>query len=363
MNSPESRAAQGAAQPTPSSPHPHSTYKAAGVDIHAGYDVVRRIKAHAASTHRPEVLQGIGSFGSFFALDTAKYKDPVLVSGTDGVGTKLKIAFMTGVHNTIGIDAVAYCVNDILCQGAEPLFFLDYIALWKTIPELVEQIVAGVAEGCRQAGCALVGGETAEMPGFYSAGEYDLAGFAVGAVDRADVIDGSRVRPGDVVIGLASTGLQSSGYSLVRHILFGRHQISVETHVPEFGHTWGEELLKPTGIYARALGALRRAVDVRGIANISGGGLPENVPRTLGDGLQARIKKGSWPVPPVFTRLQQLGEVDDAELAATFNLGVGMVAIVAGDQADAAVRTLAQAGTTAWPIGEIETGTAGLVWS
>ena len=257
------------------------TYRAAGVDIEAGYEAVRRIRTHARTTFRPGVLGDIGTFGGLFAVPVDRYREPVLVSGTDGVGTKLKIAFMTGRHDTVGIDVVAYCVNDILCQGAEPLFFLDYIGIGKLDPDVVERIVAGVAEGCRQAGCALIGGETAELPGLYAEGEYDLVGFAVGVVERERLIDGKRTRAGDIILGIASTGLQSSGYSLVRKVCFEKAGLKVEEYIPELGRTLAEELLQPTGIYAKALSALLQACDVRGIANISGGGLPENLPRAL----------------------------------------------------------------------------------
>jgi len=340
-----------------------TSYKASGVDIEAGYEAVRRIQEHTKSTFRPEVLRGIGSFGSFFALDTAKYKEPVLVSGADGVGTKLKIAFMMDKHDTIGIDAVAYCVNDIVCQGAEPLFFLDYLALGKLDPMMVEAIVSGVAKGCREAGCSLVGGETAEMPGFYAAGEYDLAGFAVGVVERDAVIDGSRVRAGDVVVGIASTGLQSSGFSLVRHICFERARLSVETHVEALGRTLGEELLEPTGIYVPAILSLISKFDVKGIANISGGGLPENLPRSVGQGLEIVVRKGSWETPPVFPWIQSLGNVDEAEMFKTFNMGVGMAVIVSQGDVDAVIAQLASLGWRSWPIGEIRAGEGGVVFS
>jgi len=340
-----------------------TSYKAAGVDIEAGYEAVRRIEAHTRSTFRPEVLKGIGSFGSFFALDTAKYKQPVLVAGADGVGTKLKIAFMMDKHDTVGIDAVAYCVNDIICQGAEPLFFLDYLALGKLDPEVVEAVVAGVAKGCRLAGCSLVGGETAEMPGFYPVGEYDLAGFAVGVVERSAVVDGSRVQAGDVIIGIASTGLQSSGFSLVRRICFDKARLSVETHIPEFGRTLGEELLEPTGIYVSAILSLIAKFDVRGVANISGGGLPENVPRAMGPGLSAVIRKGSWEVPPVFPWLKSTGNVAEDEMYRTFNMGIGMAVIVPGSQVAGVIEHLGSLGWKAWAIGEVRPGEKGVVFS
>lgn len=340
-----------------------TSYRASGVDIEAGYEAVRRIEAHTRSTFRPEVLRGIGSFGGFFALDTAKYKNPVLVSGADGVGTKLKIAFMMDKHDTIGIDAVAYCVNDIVCQGAEPLFFLDYLALGKLDPNVVEAVVAGVAKGCRAAGCSLVGGETAEMPGFYPGGEYDLAGFAVGVVERDAVIDGSLAREGDIVVGIAATGLQSSGFSLVRQICFEKARLSVDQYIEDFGRTLGEELLEPTGIYVPAILDLVSQFDVRGIANISGGGLPENLPRALGAGHAVHIRKGTWEIPPVFSWLQSVGNVSEDEMFRTFNMGIGMAVIVAEAQADGLVGRLTELGWTAWPIGSIRAGEKGVVFS
>lgn len=337
-----------------------STYKEAGVDIEAGYEAVRRIRPHAESTFRPEVLRGIGSFGGFFALDVAKYKSPVLVSGTDGVGTKLKVAFLAGRHDTVGIDAVAYCVNDIVCQGAEPLFFLDYLAMGKLDPRVVEEVIRGVAEGCRRAGCALVGGETAEMPGFYAPGEYDLAGFAVGVVERERVVDGSKARPGDVVLGIASTGLQSSGFSLVRRICFDKAKLSVDAHIGELGRTLAEELLEPTGIYAKAILDVLEACEVHGVANISGGGLPENLPRAVRDGLSLEVKLGSWPVPRVFTWLQELGRVPEEEMYRTFNMGVGMALVLPEEACAEAVRRLAGHGWNAWPIGRVVEGEGGV---
>jgi len=339
------------------------TYRAAGVDIKAGYEAVRRIRAHARSTFRPGVLGEIGSFGGLFALDIAKYREPVLVSGTDGVGTKLKVAFMAGRHDTVGIDAVAYCVNDILCQGAEPLFFLDYLALGRLDPEVVEEIVKGVAEGCRRAGCALIGGETAEMPGFYPPGEYDLAGFAVGVVERERLIDASRTAPGHVVLGIASTGLQSSGFSLVRRIVFDKAKLSVDHYVEELGRSVGEELLEPTGIYVPAVQALLRTCDVRGLANISGGGLPENLPRAVASGLQVVVERGSWPVPPVFRWLQELGGVQDEEMYRTFNMGVGMAAVLPEEEVDKAREVLAEHGWESWPIGRLVAGGEGVRFS
>jgi phosphoribosylformylglycinamidine cyclo-ligase len=340
-----------------------STYKAAGVDIHAGYEVVKRIRKHTESTFRPEVMANIGSFGSLFALDTTKYREPILVAGTDGVGTKLKIAFMMDKHDTIGIDVVAYCVNDIICQGAEPLFFLDYLAVGKTRPEKIEQIVAGVAEGCRQAGCALVGGETAEMPGFYPEDEYDLAGFTVGVVEKARALTGQQAKAGDVVVGLASSGLQSSGFSLVRKILFQDHSYNVTDHFDELGRTLGEELLEPTLIYVKPILDLIEKYDVVGIANISGGGLPENLPRSMPDNFNAAIGKGSWPVHPIFDILQKVGNVDEEEMYNTFNMGIGMVAILKSGQVDPAIQGLAQHGINAYVLGELIPGQGQVVFA
>lgn len=336
------------------------TYKASGVDIEAGYEAVRRIRGHAKRTFRPEVMLDIGSFGGIFALDTKRYPEPLLISGTDGVGTKLKVAFLTGKHDTIGIDAVAYCVNDILCQGAEPLFFLDYLAVGKLDPDQVEAIVRGVAEGCRQAGCALIGGETAEMPGFYAPGEYDIAGFAVGVVNRADVVTGERVQPGDVIVGIGSTGLQSSGYSLVRKVVFDVAGLAADHYVQELGCTVGEELLRPTGIYARPVLEMVQAGCVSGIANVSGGGLPENLPRALPDGCTAVVRRGSWPVLPVFPWLQQLGRIADSEMYSTFNMGVAMCVIAPFGREGEVLEIAAKHGEKAYVIGRVEAGEKGV---
>ncbi|MBE3582853.1 MAG: phosphoribosylformylglycinamidine cyclo-ligase [Limnochordaceae bacterium] len=347
--------------PSPSSPRPTgsgervtpTSYRQAGVDMEAGYETVRRIRELARRTYRPEVRGDIGSFGGFFALDPTRWRRPLLVSGSDGVGTKLKIAFLLNRHDTVGIDCVAYCVNDILCQGAEPLFFLDYYATGHLDPARAEQVVAGVAEGCRQAGCALIGGETAEMPGFYPEDEYDLAGFAVGVVEEERVITGQRVRPADVLLGLASTGLQSSGYSLVRKIVLEQRRLPLDRYLPELGRTLGEELLAPTAIYVRPVLRLLRVVDVHGLANISGGGLPENVPRAMGEGKVARVRVGSWPEPPIFDLLRHWGPVEEEEMRRTFNLGLGMVAILPTDQVDTARRLLQAEGIASWPVGEV----------
>lgn len=337
-----------------------ATYKAAGVDIQAGYEAVRRIKPLAASTFRPEVLDGIGSFGGFFALPEGRYREPVLVSGTDGVGTKLKVAFLMDKHDTVGVDVVAYCVNDIICHGAEPLFFLDYLALGRVRPELVETIVAGVAEGCRQAGCSLVGGETAEMPGLYSPGEYDLAGFAVGVVERTRLINGARVSPGDMLVGIRSTGLQSSGYSLTRKVLLETAGMKIDQRVPELGKSLGEELLTPTGIYARQVLRLAGEYDLRGAANVSGGGLVENVPRALAPGTRAVIRKASFEVHPIFRLIQRMGRVSEDEMYRTYNMGIAMVMVVPPGQAAPVVKDLAGMGEKAWVIGSVQEGEPGV---
>ena len=332
------------------------TYRDAGVDIEAGDEAVRRIKGLAATTDVPGVLGGIGGFGGLFHLASGRWRDPVLVASTDGVGTKLKIAFALGRHDTVGIDAVAYCVNDVIVQGAQPLFFLDYIGLGKLQPDLVEAIVRGVAEGCRRAGCALLGGETAELPGLYRPGEYDLVGFCVGAVERTSIIDGRSVRPGDALVGIASTGLQSSGFSLVREVLLNRAGLPLEGHFPELGRTLGDELLEPTGIYARPLLAVAGEFEVRAAANISGGGLLGNIPRVLPAGTRALIRRGSWPVQPIFHLIQRLGRIEEQEMFRTFNLGIAMALVVPAEAADAVCRRLHDLGERAHLIGEIIAG-------
>ncbi|MDQ7793590.1 MAG: phosphoribosylformylglycinamidine cyclo-ligase [bacterium] len=329
------------------------TYREAGVDIEAGDEAVCRIARLAAATARPGVLGGIGGFGGLFDLAPGGWRDPVLVAGTDGVGTKLKIAFMMDKHDTVGIDAVAYCVNDVIVQGAEPLFFLDYIGVGKLDPVRVEAIVTGVAEGCRRAGCALIGGETAELPGLYTVGEYDLVGFCVGAVERAAIIDGQRVRPGDALLGIGSTGLQSSGFSLVRKVLLEKAALTLNRHFPELGRTLGEELLEPTGIYARPLLAVAREFDLRAAANISGGGIPGNLPRVLPDGVRAVVRRGTWPVHPIFDLVRRAGQVAEAEMYQTFNMGLAMVLVLPADQAGRARGFLEQLGERAYLVGEI----------
>jgi phosphoribosylformylglycinamidine cyclo-ligase len=330
-----------------------STYKDAGVDIDAGNSFVKMIKPLVKATRRPEVLADIGGFGGLFALNTSKYKNPVLVSGTDGVGTKLKVAFMADRHDTVGIDLVAMCVNDIIVQGAEPLFFLDYLATGKLEPAKGAAIVKGIAEGCLQAGCALIGGETAEMPGFYTAEEYDLAGFTVGVVERDQIIDGSSITVGDTLIGLASSGLHSNGFSLARKVLFDRMGLGIHDIIPETGRTVADELLVPTRIYVKSILNLLRDFTIHGIAHITGGGLPENVPRILPKGCMARIRTATWEMPAIFRVLQQGGNIADAELYRTFNCGIGMVLAVPTIEAAEVLLRLKALGETAMIIGDI----------
>ncbi|MCL6479128.1 MAG: phosphoribosylformylglycinamidine cyclo-ligase [Peptococcaceae bacterium] len=331
------------------------TYAAAGVDIEAGNRAVDLMREAVRSTFRPGVLADIGGFGGLFALDVARYREPVLVSGTDGVGTKLMVAMMMDRHDTVGIDAVAMCVNDILVQGAEPLFFLDYLAVGRLVPEKVAAIVAGVAEGCKRAGCALIGGETAEMPGFYGAEEYDIAGFAVGVVERSRIIDGSSIRPGDVLLGIPSSGLHSNGFSLARKALFEIAGYGVGTYIDELGRTVGEELIEPTSIYVRRL--LPVLERVRGMAHITGGGLTENIPRMLPEGTAALIDRKSWRTPPIFTLIQRTGGIEDGEMYKTFNMGVGMVLAVRREEADGLLRDIREGGAEAHIIGEIISST------
>lgn len=336
-----------------------ASYKDAGVDVHAGYQAVNLMKSHIAKTMRPEVISGIGGFGGLFSLGGIQMREPVLVSGTDGVGTKLKIAFLLDRHDTVGIDCVAMCANDVVCSGARPLFFLDYIALGKLVPEKVEQIVKGVSEGCLQAGCALIGGETAEMPGFYPVDEYDLAGFVVGIVDREKIIDGSGMRAGDAVIGLASSGIHSNGYSLVRKV-FNVNSDTLFRFNEALGASVGEVLLTPTRIYVKPVLHVLEQHEAHGIAHITGGGFIENIPRMIPQGLKAIIHKGSWPVPPIFHLLQELGEVAEADMYNTFNMGIGMVMAVPPEQAEAVLALLEASGEKAWRIGEIAAGEGGI---
>ena len=336
------------------------SYAAAGVDVTAGYEAVERIKPMVESTYIPGVLGTLGGFGGMFAPDLTGMKEPVLVSGTDGVGTKLKIAFLMDKHDTVGIDCVAMCVNDIVCGGASPLFFLDYIACGKNDPVRIAQIVSGVTEGCRQAGCALVGGETAEMPGFYPVDEYDLAGFSVGIVDKSRILDGSSMEEGDLLIGLGSSGVHSNGFSLVRKVL-GVDRKVLSTYSAELGCTIGEELLKPTRIYVKAVKALLQGgVALRAVSHITGGGLYENVPRMMKAGLTARIKVSSVPVPPIFDLIAKEGNIPERDMYNTFNMGVGMILAVPKDQAGAAVDLLSRIGERAYVVGSVVKGNAGV---
>lgn len=332
------------------------TYRDAGVDIAAGNRAVELMKSHVKSTWRPEVLGDLGGFGGLFALNLGKYREPVLVAGTDGVGTKLRIAMLMEQHHTIGIDVVAMCVNDILAQGAEPLFFLDYLAVGKLKPEKVAQIVEGIAQGCKQAGCALIGGETAEMPGFYGEEEYDVAGFAVGIVEKSKVINGNDIQEGDKLIGLASSGLHSNGYSLVRKVLLEYKKMNLEQKFLDSDHSLGQELLKPTKIYVRPVLKLLESFSIKGIAHITGGGLTENVPRILPPGLKARIRKGSWPVPAIFPFIQTQGQVPEEEMYRTFNMGIGLVLVVAAREEEKIFHFLKELGEQAFVIGEVTAG-------
>jgi len=335
------------------------TYKDAGVDIDAGNTFVKMIKPLVKATSRPEVIADIGGFGGLFSLNSSKYKNPVLVSGTDGVGTKLKIAFLADRHDTIGIDLVAMCVNDIIVQGAEPLFFLDYLATAKLDPEKGASIIKGVSEGCIQAGCALIGGETAEMPGFYSGDEYDMAGFAVGVVDRDNIIDGSSITVGNRLIGIASSGLHSNGYSLARKIIFDKMGLGVDDIIPGLDKTVADELLTPTRIYVRSILNLLRDFPINGIAHITGGGLLENVPRILPNGCKALVRKNSWQLPPIFQILQNAGNIEENELFRTFNCGIGMVLAVPEKEADEVLIRLSGLNENAFVIGEIAKCEAG----
>lgn len=331
-------------------------YRRAGVDLKAGYAAVSRIKRQAERTRRPGAMGSLGGFGGLFDLAALGLKDPVLVSGTDGVGTKILVAKMADKHDTIGIDCVAMCVNDIVVQGAQPLFFLDYIACGKTDPERIEAIVQGIAEGCVQAGCALIGGETAEMPGLYGADEYDLAGFAVGACEESELLDGSAIQAGDVLVGLASSGLHSNGFSLVRRILFAQAKLHTSDYIPDLGCTLGEELLRPTRIYVKpVLEALRR-FPIKGMAHITGGGFIENIPRMLPAGLGAVIDEGSWEVPPIFSYLEELGQVPRQEMYNVFNMGIGLVLAVEERLAGDVLRLFRELGERAYAIGRVLDG-------
>jgi phosphoribosylformylglycinamidine cyclo-ligase len=336
-----------------------TTYRDAGVDIDAGNEFVRRITPLVRSTFRPEVLTDLGGFGGLFRFDAARYTEPVLVSGTDGVGTKLKIAFLMDRHETVGIDLVAMCVNDIAVSGAEPLFFLDYLATGKLAVAKAEAIVKGIADGCRQAGCALIGGETAEMPSFYPDGEYDLAGFAVGVVDRPKIIDGRTIRPGDVLIGLASSGLHSNGYSLARRVLLEDRKLSLTKAVGEMAQPLGEVLLTPTRIYAKQILELAKSSTIHGIAHITGGGLTENLPRIFPKGCRAIIKRGSWDIPPVFKVIQEMGRISDVEMFRVFNMGIGLALVVPPSEAELVMSRAGKIGERAYRIGEIAADQSG----
>ena len=329
------------------------SYEASGVNLEAGYEVVSRIKKHVKSTERSGSMGNIGSFGGMFDLGSLGYQHPVLVSGTDGVGTKLKIAFALEKHDTIGIDAVAMCVNDVLAQGAEPLLFLDYVAVGKNHPEVVEAIVSGVAEGCRQAGCALVGGETAEMPGMYTVGEYDIAGFTVGVVEKSKLIDCSKVEPGDLLIGIASSGVHSNGFSLVRKVISDAF-LEYDQKYEETGDmTLGEMLLTPTKIYVKQVLAVLKEVDVHGVAHITGGGFDENIPRILKEGQGVEIEEGSWEILPVFQLLEKYGKIPHREMFNIFNMGIGMVLAVKPEDAARTLEILTEKGEKASVIGKV----------
>ena len=331
------------------------TYRDAGVDIDAGNLSVKLIKDSVKATYRPEVLGDLGGFGGLFAMST-KYKEPVLVSGTDGVGTKLRLAFILDKHDTIGQDAVAMCVNDILVQGAEPLFFLDYLAVGKLEPEQVADVVKGVANACKESGCALIGGETAEMAGFYAEGEYDIAGFAVGAVEKSKIITSEKVKAGDVILGLPSSGVHSNGYSLVRKIVFDVKGFKGDEYIDELGKTIGEELLTPTRLYPKSCLPLIEKFDIHGMVHVTGGGYYENIPRALPEDIGAEIDATSWPVPPIFTLLKEWGNVDWHEMYRTFNMGIGMIIIASADEAEKIKADLQARNEAVYEIGKVTQG-------
>lgn len=332
------------------------TYKDAGVNIDAGNYSVKLIKDSVRATYRPEVLGDLGGFGGLFALQAGKYKEPVLVSGTDGVGTKLKIAFLLGKHDTVGQDAVAMCVNDILVQGAEPLFFLDYLAVGKLDPEQVASVVKGVANACKESGCALIGGETAEMAGFYPDGEYDIAGFSVGVVEKSKVITSARVHEGDVLLGLPSTGVHSNGFSLVRKIVFERQGMKGDEYIEELGKTIGEELLTPTRLYPKVCLPLIEKFDLHGMVHVTGGGFYDNIPRALPEDLAVEIDDDAWEMPVIFRLLQKWGNVDWKEMYRTFNMGIGMILIVSPEEAEKVKEHLKGAGEAVYSIGRVVRG-------
>lgn len=328
-------------------------YKNAGVSLEAGYESVRRIKKHIEATNRPGVMGNIGSFGGLFDLASLGYKEPVLVSGTDGVGTKLKLAFMMDKHDTIGQDVVAMCVNDVLAQGAIPLFFLDYIAVGKNHPEKIEAIVKGVSDGCVLANCGLIGGETAEMPDMYDEDDYDIAGFTVGVVEKSKIIDGTKTKAGDVVIGLSSSGVHSNGFSLVRKLVLKDNDLDLSQTYEGLEKSLGETLLEPTRIYVRSVGEVLKQVDVHGVAHITGGGFYENMPRCLQAGLGIEVTKGSWEMPCVFPFLQKLGNIEENEMYNVFNMGIGMIVIVDEKDVDQTLEILRANGETAQVIGKV----------
>ena len=336
------------------------SYKAAGVDVTAGYESVRLMKEHVARTNIPGVLSGIGGFGGLFELDLAGMSNPVLVSGTDGVGTKLKLAMLLNKHDTIGIDCVAMCVNDIVCCGAKPLFFLDYIAIGKNVPEKVAEIVKGVAEGCVQAGCALIGGETAEHPGMMPEDEYDIAGYCTGVVDKDKILDNSAVKAGDAIIGIASSGVHSNGFSLVRKI-FNVNEQNLKTFYPELGTSLGDCLLTPTRIYVKPVLDVISKLTVKGISHITGGGFNENIPRMLPDGISAKIDKGSYEVPAIFSIMQREGNISEHDMYNTFNMGIGMALVVDKADAQRAADILRENGENAYIIGETVSGDEGVI--
>lgn len=331
------------------------TYRDAGVDIDAGNLSVKLIKDSVKATYRPEVLGDLGGFGGLFAMST-KYKEPVLVSGTDGVGTKLRLAFILDKHDTIGQDAVAMCVNDILVQGAEPLFFLDYLAVGKLEPEQVADVVKGVANACKESGCALIGGETAEMAGFYAEGEYDIAGFAVGAVEKSKIITSEKVKAGDVILGLPSSGVHSNGYSLVRKIVFDVKGFKGDEYIDELGKTIGEELLTPTRLYPKSCLPLIEKFDIHGMVHVTGGGYYENIPRALPENMGAEIDAASWPVPPIFNLLKEWGNVDWHEMYRTFNMGIGMIIIASAEEAEKIKADLQARNEAVYEIGKVTQG-------
>lgn len=334
------------------------TYADAGVSFEAEAEAIKRLKGLVQTTYRPEVLSDVGSFGGLFALKA--YDEPVLVSSTDSVGTKLKVAFKAARHNTVGFDIVAHCGNDIVVQGAEPLFFLDYIGINKVVPAVIEQVIEGLASGCREIGCALIGGEIAELPDFYAVGEYDLVGTIVGVVERRDVITGSTIAPGDKLIGLGSVGLHTNGFSLARRIVFERCDYDVDTYLPELSETVGDALLASHKSYVKSMLVLREICKIKGLAHITGGGLPANVLRILPDECVAHIRKGTWEIPSIFSFLQAKGDVEEKEMYRVFNMGVGMVVVLSSDDVDAALSSLSASGESAYLIGEVIAGEKGV---